>query len=108
MLDLSLEGNPWIPNGTSGLCSLDMKRIEQVSASLRALLENVCPELVGAAESFSSHARYIPVSATGHSPIPYAEDSQKVGFMPKNINPIWAVVPALYLFARWGWIGQRV
>ena len=67
---------------------------------MRELLWEHTPELVSAAESFAEEVIYIPVSATGCGPEVDAA-SGAFGFRPRNIKPIWAEVPSLYVMAKW-------
>ena len=79
---------------------MNLQAIEEVSQLVRTLLWKVSPEIVSAAESFSSQVLYVPVSATGRSP----ETDPKtgaLGFRPKDIKPVWAEVPMLYAMSRW-------
>jgi hypothetical protein len=74
--------------------------VHTVSAQLRALLQQLSPEIVGVAESFASQVIYLPVSATGCSP-EVDPEKQTQGFRPRNLKPIWVEVPFIYLMSRW-------
>jgi hypothetical protein len=90
---------PWITT-RCGICALRLSLIEQISKEVRGLLWEHTPELVSAAESFAEEVVYIPVSATGCGP-EVDPASGAFGFRPRNINPMWAEVPALYVMAKW-------
>jgi hypothetical protein len=89
---------PWIQVGD--LCGLDLERIDNRSAALRALLLKVCPEVVATAESFATNVKYVPVSALGRTPevIP---GTNHVAIRPSQIKPVWVTVPLLYALCRW-------
>src|ERR1019366_7898953 len=104
LLDEDLISEPILPNAVAGrLASVDVVRIERVSAKLRTLLLNETPELVAAAEDFCQHVVYIPISALGRSPEETALPGGGKGLFtrPKNITPRWSAVPVLYMFAKW-------
>jgi hypothetical protein len=89
---------PWNP-GKEALAGLDVARIEQRSANLRALLNSICPEVVGAAEDFCRNVVYIPVSALGRLPeVGQGPGGQRI--RPADIRPVWATVPMLYAMNR--------
>lgn len=76
--------------------TLDMASVERVSCEVRSLLLRVTPEIVNAVESFSSKAYYLPVSATGGSPVEFPGRPGVFGFRPADLKPKWVLVP-LYL-----------
>jgi hypothetical protein len=90
---------PWVPT-QSGICALQLSLIEKTSNKIRDLLWEHTPEVVSAAEGFAEEVIYIPVSATGCGPEVDAA-SGAFGFRPRNINPMWAEVPSLYIMAKW-------
>jgi hypothetical protein len=86
------------PVGPS-LSAIDRDAIENISKQVRSVLNKYSPELVAAAEGFSTQVTYIPVSALGQSP----EVDQKTGFLgirPRDIKPMWAEIPMLYAINR--------
>jgi hypothetical protein len=91
---------PWRPISDGTLFALRNGLIEELSQGVRSLLGDLSPEVVAAAEGFSSEVIYIPVSSTGCSPEVDAQTGA-LGFRPKNINPMWAEVPPLYAMSRW-------
>lgn len=96
-----LVSDPLVPQAINNrLSTLDVARVERVSAKLRTLLDRWCPEVVAAAEDFCQHVIYIPVSALGCSPEP---KSGVTGLYvrPRLIKPRWATVPVTYMLAKW-------
>jgi hypothetical protein len=89
---------PWKQLGR--LAGVDVERIERRSQAVRKLLTDVCPEVVSAAENFSTNVAYIPVSALGRGPEMDPRTS-RLAIRPKDIAPIWATVPLLYGLCRW-------
>ncbi len=83
-----------------GPATLDLDRIERVSAGLRKILLKLTPEFVAAAEDFCREVIYIPASALGTSPI--RQETGLLGIRPRDVKPRWAAVPLLYVLARWG------
>jgi hypothetical protein len=84
----------------SARSAMNLQGIEDISQLLRTLLWKVSPEIVSAAESFSSQVLYVPVSATGRSPETNPETGA-FGFRPRDMKPVWAEVPILYALSRW-------
>ena len=80
--------------------SVDVARVEQVSAKVRELLSELTPEFVTAAEDACNVVLYIPVSAFGCSPQPMRGKGY-LGIRPKDVSPRWVTVPLLYAFAKW-------
>jgi len=97
---LTLEP-PYLPSTHMNLSVLDIPKIEAVSQKLRSLLFRYTPELVSAAEGFSEHVIYIPVSATGQSPT-RDERTGLLGMRPRDIQPVWVEVPMLWTLSLWG------
>jgi hypothetical protein len=87
---------PW--HEAAGACLLYTERIERRSNEVRALLAGACPELIQAAETFTSDVLYVPVSALGHPP---RQAPEGPAARPADIKPIWATVPILYGMYRW-------
>jgi hypothetical protein len=84
------------PGGGSGV---DVRRIEQVSSKLKALLQAMSPEFVAAASDVSQYVLYLPVSALGRSPRVPGDPSPANGHQPPQ--PRWVTAPILYTFAKW-------
>ncbi|TWU00460.1 hypothetical protein Pla108_14110 [Botrimarina colliarenosi] len=93
--------DPWRQKD-GGLCGLDHALIDEVSNRVRDLLRKYSPSMVSAAESFTDHVVYVPVSATGCLPVVDSDTGQSLGVSPKDIDPIWAETPMLVALARWG------
>ena len=91
--------SPWSPVKNSPMSVLRRSKIRAVSDALRKLLLSHTPEIVGTIEQFATDVTYIPVSATGISPI-IDEQTHESGFRSKDVKPIWAEVPILYALAR--------
>jgi len=74
-------------------------RIQELSQTVRTLLRTLAPEIVSAAEGYSTDVTYIPVSATGCGVQPLAgqstTDNVALGVRPKNIQPKWCELPLL-------------
>jgi hypothetical protein len=89
-----------VASSASARSAVNLRGIDDVSHRLRALLLMVSPEIVSAAESFSSQVLYVPVSATGRGP-ETDPNTGAFGFRPKDMEPVWAEVPMLYALSRW-------
>ena len=94
---------PWRWDPKIRTCALDIDLIKRVSFSVRALLEEMTPELVATAESFAGDVLYLPNSALGRSP-EFDPETETLGIMPGDIRPIWASVPMLYFFYERGFL----
>jgi hypothetical protein len=86
---------PWVPGRNTTLHGLDIDRINAMSRRVREVLFTHSPEIVAAAEAFSDHVTYIPVSAMGQPP-EEDRDTGALGIRPRDINPQWVEVPLLY------------
>lgn len=93
---------PWVPIGDTGIYGFDAPRVNEVSSAVRDLLWRFTPEMVAAAEAFTDHVTFVPVSATGCGPEVDQETGQLLGIRPRDIAPIWAEVPLLQTLAQWG------
>ena len=72
--------------------------IRKVSDATRNLLQSHARGIPTLAESFSDDVTYIPVSATGTSPIADLENAS-LKIRPRDIKPEWVEVPLLYALA---------
>lgn len=98
LLGLEDRGDPWRTDA-NGVGALDVERIENVSAALKRILANLCPEIVGAAQGFSRDVIYLPSSALGeHAEIDPA--TGKLGIRPRNVAPVGVAIPFLYALQR--------
>lgn len=76
--------------------------IDKNSDALRAMLLDLCPGLVGGAESVSDTVRYFGVTALGHSPQPIAE-GPKAGMLapdPRQLKPAGIEHAAYWLVSQ--------
>ena len=99
VLNEELPPSPWVDGAQQGMSALRMDLIEEWSNRVREVLFELSPEIVAAAESFSDHVIYIPVSATGCGPN-LAPETGALGIRPKDIQPLWAEVPLLYTLSK--------
>jgi hypothetical protein len=84
----------------AGLGKVGIRRIDATSARVRALLAELAPEVVAAAEDAFERVIYVPVSAIGTSPV--LDPASGLLKVPvANIAPRWVTVPFLYTLARW-------
>ena len=102
LIDLSLESEPLVPGAAPDgrLAAVDTARVEAVSAAVRQLLTVLAPEFVAAADEFSAHVVFVPVSALGRSPEARA-GHEGLWVRPRDLAPRWVTVPILYMFAKW-------
>jgi hypothetical protein len=84
----------------NGVNVLDGDRIQQVSDQVGDLLRTLTPEIVAAAEGFTRHLHFVPVSATGCAPERDAVTGA-FGVRPKDLNPYWVEVPMLFALSQW-------
>jgi hypothetical protein len=75
--------------------ALDVDAIARVSAQVRAMLEEIAPEIVVAAEGFSQRVIYLPVSALGGPPVAHPETGG-LCIRPRDIHPLWVEIPIIY------------
>lgn len=78
-------------------CRLDLARVEGLSDKLDAWVKANSPEVYAALKESFSSLRFIPVTATGHSPTLAAG---RYTFDTQMLTPQWVCVPLLYAFAR--------
>jgi len=96
----TIDQPPWVEGRGMSLCGLNTFAIEELSSKIRSVLWELTPEIVAAAESFSDHVIYIPVSAMGRAP-EVDPATGAFGIRPRDIRPQWTEVPLLYYLARW-------
>ena len=93
------ERNPWKRTSDATVNVYHSDRVERYSQRLRAMLLDLIPNLVSAAESAVEKVTYIAVSATGGPPELGEADEQGIRplcYRPINVKPIWAEVPFLH------------
>ncbi len=94
-----VEANKKLPDGTMAtLNALDTGLVKEVSSKTRDLLRTTTPEIVSAVESFTDHACYIPVSATGAN----TQVSPTTGLQavkPGDLQSFWTEIPFIYSLA---------
>lgn len=86
-------------DGVEPLHALRMDAVREVSKAVRTVLLKLAPEVIGAAEGFSSNVTYLPCSATGRNvqKLGSADPNAKVAFgiRPRDIKPFWCDLPFL-------------
>ncbi|OYP34390.1 hypothetical protein [Rhodopirellula sp. MGV] len=97
--DVSTD-EPYLPIAGSKLCSLDSQRIKSTSERVGELMSEICPEIVAAAEGFSTSLTFIPVSASGTHPT-LDPATGALGIRPRDMNPFWVEVPMLMALHNW-------
>jgi hypothetical protein len=83
----------------SGIAALDIDNLQKFSSQIKRLLAQHAPEIVAAAEAFSSDVTYLPSSALGSRPM-LDEPTGHLAIRPQDIQPMWAEIPALYALYR--------
>jgi len=78
-----------------GLGGLNSEAVLEQSQAIRRLMLEYCPEIVSAAEDFSTKVTYVAVSSLGERLEPHPQ-SGKMGIRPRNIRPHWVTVPMVY------------
>ena len=97
---LAAEYLPQIAAGSS-MSVIRSDLVQVLSQTVRGLLRTLAPEIVSAAEGYSTDVTYIPVSATGSGVQPIAGASQSadgnisLGVRPRNMQPKWCEIPLL-------------
>ena len=77
----------------------------EVSRDIEELLLQHAPSIVTAARGFASEVVFIPVTATGRSPVVAGSDSTgrvDLRFDPSQIAPRWVELPVFYALHRAG------
>ncbi|TWU06442.1 hypothetical protein [Stieleria varia] len=92
--------DPYVKVPGSPLCLLDRQRILTTSDAVGEMLSEICPEVVAAAQGFSTNITFIPVSATGKSP-ELDPESGALGIRPRDMAPYWVEVPMMMALANW-------
>ena len=90
--------DPYVQVGDSKVFSLDRDRVLRTSQAVGDMLADICPEVVAAAQGFSTNIMYIPVSATGVAP-ELDVSTGSLGIRPKDMEPYWVEVPMMMALA---------
>jgi hypothetical protein len=88
---LSADYLPKLTGESTGRLRFDA--IQALSGFCRTLLMQLAPEIVAAAEGYSSDVTYIPVSATGCAVRELPDGN--CGVRPRHIQPKWCELPLL-------------
>ncbi|GBD35988.1 hypothetical protein HRbin36_01104 [bacterium HR36] len=90
-----LNEEPW--KAVRGLAGLDSDRVVRRSQLVEQLLNQHCPEVVGAARSNFNRVAYVPISALGKLPNPVrgADGTIIPAIRPRELQPWGVVVPFL-------------
>ena len=94
-----------VKTNENGVACLDMALMQQVSRDIEELLMEYGPAIVTAARGFASEVIFIPVTATGRSPIVAGTDTSgrvDLRFDPSQIAPRWVELPVFYALHRAG------
>jgi hypothetical protein len=85
--------------GQNGVSCLHLDVLMEVSRDIEKLLLEHGPSIVTAARGFASEVVFIPVTATGRSPIVAGSDANgrvDLLFDPSQISPRWVELPEFY------------
>ena len=88
---------------SKGQALLDTDLIKTVSLRLKKLLLAIAPSIVNEAQAFCKEVVFIPVTATGLSPLLEGEDAGgqlNLMFRPGSLKPRWCELPVLYALRR--------
>ncbi len=94
-----------IQQDSSGAASLRLDVLQQVSDVIEQLLQRYGSSIVTAARGFAREVVFIPVTATGRSPVVAGTDANgrpDLRFDPSQIAPRWVELPFLYALHRAG------
>jgi hypothetical protein len=84
---------------------VNLDALSEISAKVRAVLDEHAPEIISAAEGFAEHVLYLPVSALGRAPevMPNPNDPRKsfLVIRPKDVRPLWVEIPIVYTLCHW-------
>ena len=94
---------PALPQASETL-ALSPAAVATVSNAVRTILLKYSPEIVSAAEGFSSDVTYLPCSATGHNVKRTSNDASNAAFgvRPRDVKPLWCDLPFLVGMAKNG------
>jgi hypothetical protein len=91
--DIELK-KPWSSSSKLGHKALNLDVVKNVSAAIRKLFARTCPEVVASSTALSTEVYFVPISATGTSPV---KDPNTNAYMipADDIKPLWCEVPLL-------------
>ncbi len=90
---------------SDGAAHLQLDVLQQVSNVVEELLMRYGPSIVTAARGFAREVIFIPVTATGRSPVVAGKDARgrpDLRFDPSQIHPRWVELPFFYALHRIG------
>lgn len=82
---------------------LDSVALQHNSRVVRSLLMEICPSVVGNAESLSKEVLFFAVSSFGHTPVQTVNEKTKARHIspdPTQLRPIFVEVPVLWLLSK--------
>jgi hypothetical protein len=89
------NAEPIVGTGRSGGGVLNLDRIDEQSRAIRALLAELTPEVVDAAEQFAKSVTYVGASALGGRPVRDGS-TDRWAIRPRDVQPVGVDVPILY------------
>ena len=98
-----MEPSAFDPETGIGGCNAYL--MENVSFYTREVLLAYVPEFVHAVEAGASDVTYLPNSALGCSAV-FDEESGGWGVRPRDISPVWAEAPLLWMLMRGGFLAE--
>jgi hypothetical protein len=100
LLPGALDSPPYKQPKQGDISALDWDRVMATSKQVQDLLYQHWPEIASGAEGFANEVIYVPVSATGCSPIVDGGGAIR-GMRPCDIKPMWVEVPMMVALAKW-------
>jgi hypothetical protein len=100
--------DPWVPHGSQMFSVLRVDAIRRVSAAVRDVLRKHTPAIVATAETFVDPRMvfYLPVSATGRSPVLVPNQVKQLGYPFGTLRPMWVDVPMLFALSQFSSAGS--
>lgn len=82
--------------------AFDLQVAIQNSQIVRQLLKEICPSMIGIAESISTEVMYFPVSSFGHSPVLFKRETGEslIAPDPQKLKPILVEVPVVWALSK--------
>jgi hypothetical protein len=103
--------DPWAQRASENFTVLRVDTIRSVSNAVRDVLKKYTPAIVATAETFvrPDMVYYLPVSATGRSPVVVPADISGINQQPNQLGypfgtlkPMWVEVPLLFALSQFG------